>query len=71
MLHSIINQRQHCCVHDTILYNRIQQIVSLYGKTDFFAVVFLAVANAQRCLTNQTNIPISAFSPWRTVSTNY
>ena len=40
----IINQRQRCCqrvyyalccrVHDMMLNNRIQQLVSLYGMTD-------------------------------------
>ena len=70
----IINQRQRCCqrvyyalccrVHDMMLNNRIQQLVSLFCMTDIFLYYVIGqYMNAQRYLTNQNQYPKSAPSP--------
>ena len=54
----IMKKRQHCCVHEIMLYNRIEQLVSLYSVADLF--LFFAIVQClmrRNVLTNETNIP--------------
>ena len=55
----IMNQSQHCYVDDIMLCNRIDLLVSLDWCDRFvFALCDWTIVNAQKYLTNETNIQI-------------